>query len=118
MTSKPARILVVDDHESNRYRKSRTLRHAGFEVLEAGNGGDALELTAAHVPDLVVLDTQLPDINGFEVASRMAANGNAPAVVLTSSRDVDDLGPLADYPHVRGFIPKSELSGAALEALL
>jgi hypothetical protein len=52
------------------------------------------------------------------VAARLTANGDSPAIVLTSSRDVNDLGPLAARKDVRGFIPKSELSGAALEALL
>jgi DNA-binding NarL/FixJ family response regulator len=66
----------------------------------------------------VLLDVHLPDINGFDVAARLTANGASPAVVLTSSRDVEDLGSLAGRDGVRGFIPKSELSGPALEALL
>ena len=58
---------------------------------------------------------QLPDIDGFEVAARLiAGNGASPAIVLTSSRDVEDLGPLAADEALRGFVPKSELSGAAL----
>ena len=64
---------------------------------------------------MVLLDVQLPDIDGREVAVRLSANGSAPAIVLTSSRDLEDIGVLTG---VRGFIPKSELSGAALEALL
>jgi hypothetical protein len=52
------------------------------------------------------------------VAARLTENGTSPAIVLTSSRDVDDLGFLAGRDGVRGFIPKSELSGSALEALL
>jgi DNA-binding NarL/FixJ family response regulator len=112
-------VLIVDDHPSFRASARMLLEAEGFEVVgEAPDGLSALKAVVELRPQVVLLDVQLPDIDGFEVASRMAANGNAPAVVLTSSRDVDDLGPLADYPHVRGFIPKSELSGAALEALL
>ena len=91
----------------------------GFQVIgEAEDGMSALERVEALHPDVVLLDVQLPDINGFEVAARLTANGRSPAIVLTSSRDVEDLGFLAGRDGVRGFIPKSELSGAALEALL
>ena len=95
------------------------LEAEGFEVVgEAPDGLTAIEAVHELQPQMVLLDVQMPDIDGFEVAARITANGSAPAVVLTSSRDVDDLGPLSDSVQVRGFIPKSELSGAALEALL
>ena len=110
-------ILCVDDNDGARYALVRTLQRAGFRTIEAATGTEALRKMADR-PDLVVLDVQLPDINGFEVAARLTANGGAVAIVLTSSRDVEDLGFLAGRDGVRGFIPKSELSGAALEALL
>lgn len=93
------------------------LEAEGFEVIgEAEDGYTALRAVRELAPDVVLLDVQLPDINGPEVATRLAAaNGTNPAVVLTSSRDLEDIGALSG---VRGFIPKSELSGAALEALL
>jgi CheY-like chemotaxis protein len=90
----------------------------GYVVVgEAADGRAALEAVRELRPDLVLLDVQLPDIDGPEVAARLAeANGtNPPAIILTSSRDLEDIGVLSG---VRGFIPKSELSGAALEALL
>jgi len=91
----------------------------GFEVIgEAEDGQSALTAVAELHPDVVLLDVQLPDIDGIEVAGRLTANGSAPAIVLTSSRDLADLGPVRDRWHVRGFIPKAELSGAALEELL
>jgi CheY-like chemotaxis protein len=113
-------ILIVDDHPSFRATARMLLEAEGFEVVgEAEDGMSALRAVGELSPQVVLLDVQLPDIDGFEVAARITANGAAPpAVVLTSSRDVDDLGPLAGSEHVRGFIPKSELSGAALEALL
>jgi two-component system, NarL family, nitrate/nitrite response regulator NarL len=93
------------------------LEAEGYEVIgEAEDGQSALQAVQELHPDVVLLDVQLPDIDGPEVAARLAAaNGLCPAVVLTSSRDLADLGAIGG---VRGFIPKSELSGAALEALL
>jgi DNA-binding NarL/FixJ family response regulator len=92
------------------------LESEGFEVIgEAEDGMGALRAVRELNPDVVLLDVQLPDIDGPEVAARLRANGSGPAIVLTSSRDRDDLATVAG---VRGFIPKSELSGAALEALL
>src|SRR5215210_3969109 len=61
---------------------------------------------------------ELPGIDGIEVARRLSKNGSGPAIVLTSSRDLADLGLVRERSPVRGFIPKAELSGAALEALL
>jgi DNA-binding NarL/FixJ family response regulator len=112
-------VLIVDDHPSFRASARMLLEAEGFEVVgEAPDGLTAIEAVHELRPQMVLLDVQLPDIDGFEVAARISANGSAPAVVLTSSRDVDDLGPLGERSNVRGFIPKSELSGAALEALL
>ena len=112
-------VLIVDDHPSFRASARMLLEAEGFEVVgEAPDGLSAVEAVHELQPQMVLLDVQLPDIDGFEVAARITANGSAPAVVLTSSRDVGDLGPLGDSAQVRGFIPKSELSGAALEALL
>ena len=64
-------ILNVDDNAANRYVKSRVLRAAGFEVVEAGTGGDGLRLVEEHDPDLVLLDVRLPDISGIEVCRRL-----------------------------------------------
>jgi two-component system response regulator EvgA len=66
----------------------------------------------------VLLDVHLPDIQGFDVAERLALNGRDPAVVLTSSHDASDLGPLVERSGACGFIPKSELSGEALRRIL
>jgi serine phosphatase RsbU (regulator of sigma subunit)/CheY-like chemotaxis protein/anti-sigma regulatory factor (Ser/Thr protein kinase) len=69
----PARILVVDDLEANRYLVAGHLRRAGFETVEAGDGASALEVVATQRVDLVVLDVHLPDIDGFEVRRRIRA---------------------------------------------
>jgi CheY-like chemotaxis protein len=60
-------LLNVDDDAAGRYAKSRILTRAGYEVLEAGTGADALQLVKQKRPSLVLLDVKLPDINGLEV---------------------------------------------------
>jgi two-component system, NtrC family, sensor kinase len=67
------RVLVVDDNESLRYAVSRSLKGAGYEVLEARTGSQALAL-AAHKPDLITLDVNLPDISGLDVCRQIKAN--------------------------------------------
>lgn len=114
-----ARILIVDDHPTFRAAARAVLEADGYDVVgEAADGAAAIEVAGALRPDIVLLDVQLPDTDGFAVAARLTANGNGPAVVLTSSRDASDFGPLVAESGARGFVPKSELSGAALAALV
>ena len=112
-------ILIVDDHPSFRASARMLLEAEGFDVIgEAEDGTSALRAVEELRPDVVLIDVQLPDIDGLEVAARLSENGSGPAIVLTSSRDLADLGLVRERSPVRGFIPKAELSGAALEALL
>ena len=112
-------VLIVDDHPSFRASARMLLEAEGFDVIgEAEDGQSALRAVQELRPDVVLLDVQLPDIDGIEVAARLSQNGSGPAIVLTSSRDLADLGLVRERSPVRGFIPKAELSGAALEALL
>ena len=112
-------VLIVDDHPSFRASARMLLEAEGFDVIgEAEDGQSALRAVEELQPDVVLLDVQLPDIDGIEVAGRLSKNGSGPAIVLTSSRDLADLGLVRERSPVRGFIPKAELSGAALEALL
>jgi DNA-binding NarL/FixJ family response regulator len=113
------RVLIVDDHPSFRATARLLLESEGFEVVgEAADGTSGLQNARELEPDLVLLDVQLPDIDGFEVAARLTGGVGGPAVVLTSSRDEADFGPLVAASGARGFVPKAELSGAALLALL
>ena len=117
----PTTVLIVDDHPSFRATARVLLESEGYEVVgEAPDGASALAAAARLRPQVVLLDVQLPDADGFDVARRLleAANGARPAIVLTSSRERADFGPLVDESGARGFVPKAELSGAALAALV
>jgi PAS domain S-box-containing protein len=67
-------ILNVDDNDGARYVKTRILKSAGFQVIEAANGTDALEMARVNMPALVLLDVKLPDISGIEVCRRIKAD--------------------------------------------
>jgi DNA-binding NarL/FixJ family response regulator len=113
------RVLIVDDHLRFRATARRWLARGGFDVVgEATDGADALEAAARLRPDVVLLDVQLPDTDGFEIAAQLSLSRDPPTVVLTSSRDAAEFGGLVAHSGARGFIPKAELSGTRLTALL
>lgn len=86
MTANPTLILNVDDNDGARYAKTRILQSAGFRVVEAANGTDALAIVARDEPALVLLDVKLPDINGLEVCRRIKADpATACVLVLQTS---------------------------------
>ena len=112
-------VLIVDDHPSFRASARRLLQAEGFDVVgEASDGDTAIAAAQQLQPDVVLLDVQLPDLDGFEVAARLAALGLPSAVILTSSRNPAEYGPLGTEIAVRGFVPKADLSGAVLTGLL
>ena len=112
-------VLVVDDHPSFRASASALLQAEGYEVVgEAADGREALEALESGCPDVVLLDVQLPDIDGFEVAAQLRDRGCPARVVLVSSRDGADFGPLVEESGAVGFIPKSELCADTLAQLL
>ena len=110
--------LIVDDNPGFRATARLLLEAEGWDVAEAGTGVAGVETAGRIRPDFVLLDLQLPDIDGFEVAQRLASLERPPAVILTSSRDGADYGSLIAASTVRGFIPKGELSGVAIRVLL
>ena len=113
------RVLIVDDHPSFRASARVLLEAEGFEVVgEAADGAQAITEADRLRPEVVLLDVQLPDLDGFDVAARLTADDDAPAVVLTSSRDWSDSAELIVRSGARGFVPKDQLSGSALGALL
>jgi DNA-binding NarL/FixJ family response regulator len=112
-------VLIVDDHPSFRASARVLLESEGFNVIgEAVDGMSAVEETHRLKPQLVLLDVQLPDIDGFDVAARITAHPDSPAVILVSSRDSSDFGPLVSRSGARGFVPKAELSGERVQELL
>ena len=112
-------VLIVDDHPSFRSGARLLLESEGYEVVgEAADGAAALRAVADLDPDWVLLDVQLPDMDGFDVAARLREDGRRAAVVLTSSRECGDYGTLVERSGARGFVSKGELTGAALAPLI
>jgi len=81
------RILAVDDQEDNRRILRDRLTAAGYEVIEAEDGEQAVEMAAAKIPDLILMDIQLPGIDGYEATRRIKANPllkAVPVIAVTS----------------------------------
>ena len=74
-------------------------------VGEAADGASALTEAGRLQPEVVLLDVQLPDIDGFDVAARLTGHDDGPVVILVSSRDSSDFGPLVTRSGARGFVP-------------
>ena len=112
-------VLIIDDHAGFRVQVRALIEADGFSVVgEAVDGTAGLEAARTLRPDLVLLDIGLPDVEGFDVARELAVGGPPPLVVLTSSREASEYGPRLAVSRVLGFIPKDELSGAAIRALV
>lgn len=112
-------VVIVDDHDGFRAIARRLLEDQGFEVVgEAADGSAALAEVASRRPETVLLDVQLPDLDGFRVARRLAVSHPATVVVLTSIRPATDYGDRLAATSARGFVPKAELAGPGLLALM
>jgi DNA-binding response OmpR family regulator len=83
--SAPITILNVDDQEPQRYIKTRDLRQSGFDVVEATNGAQALQMVEKHSPAVVLLDVQLPDVSGFDVCRYVKAKWPSVMILMTSA---------------------------------
>jgi DNA-binding NarL/FixJ family response regulator len=115
---RPVTVMLVDDHASFRASARWLLETEGYVVVaEAASGESALETVGDVQPELVLLDVGLPGIDGFQVALGIRARCSGTRIVLTSSRDLADLG--ADRVSAcgaAGFVHKAALSRAAIAA--
>lgn len=109
------RAVIVDDHVPFRTLAARLLEAAGYEVVAlCGNGRSAHLAIAGLRPDLVLLDVQLPDIDGFQLMAQLDGCLDPSTVVLVSSREAADYGPRIRRSGAAAFITKSELSAQSL----
>ena len=115
----PSRVLIVDDNRAFRAAARELLERGGFVVVgEAGSGEEAVREAESRRPEVPLVDLQLPDCDGFQVAERLCRLDPALQVILTSSLDASDFGALVAARPARGFVPKDELSVRAIGALL
>jgi DNA-binding NarL/FixJ family response regulator len=113
------RVLIVDDNAGFRAWARVLLERAGYAVVgEAADGAGALRAARRARPELVLLDVQLPDTDGFALARRLTVERWSPAVVLTSTRDAADYGQRLERSRALGFLAKDEVSAEALGRLL
>ena len=113
------RVLIVDDSAGFRAQARALLVAAGFDVVgEADDGSSGVRMAGELSPEVVLLDVQLPDISGFDVARRLHQDPDPPAIILISSREASDYGGGIDRSGASGFISKADLSARALETLL
>ncbi len=85
-----ARLLVVEDEPNILELLSASLRYAGFDVVTAADGDQAVHAAQRHRPDLIVLDVMLPDMDGFEVLHRLRSGGTRTPVVFLTARDATE----------------------------
>jgi two-component system response regulator EvgA len=112
-------ILIIDDDSRFGVQVGELLTADGFVVIgQAVDGPSGLEAARSLRPEFVLVDIGLPDMDGFEVARRLSADGWRPQVILTSSRDARAYGRRLASVACLGFIPKERVSGDAIRALV
>jgi two-component system KDP operon response regulator KdpE len=113
-------ILIVDDEARMRRFMQMNLELEGYRVIEASNGLEAIDRVREHLPDLVLLDVMMPEVDGFEALSIIRETSNVPVIILTVRDDEDDkvkgLGLGADDYVTKPFSPR-ELS-SRIQAVL
>ena len=113
------RCLIVDDNEAFLDSASRLLEAQGLQVVgRASSTADALRLAERLQPDVVLVDVQLGDEDGFDLTRRLTAGTRSTRVVLISTHTQDELAELIAETPALGFLPKAALSAAAIAELL
>lgn len=111
--------MVVDDDESFRRWAIAWLSAEGYDIVgEADRADTAVSWVRQLRPEVVLVDVQLPDLDGFELTELLQAEPQAPAIVLISSRDASDYGNRVSASGARGFVRKDQLTADAIERLL
>jgi|SRR5690349_9814987 DNA-binding NarL/FixJ family response regulator len=111
--------VIVDDHSGFRQQARWLLEQIGYRVVgEAASGSEAMSKVRRLKPDVVMLDIQLPDVDGFAVAKALTSDSPSPAVLLVSTRDAEDYGTRLTSCGAVGFIAKADLSADSLAKLL
>jgi DNA-binding NarL/FixJ family response regulator len=114
-----ATVLIVDDHPEFRSVARRLFEKSEFQVVgEAADGSSGRAAVQLLRPDIVLLDIQLPDMDGCELCRVLTAEPDAPRIVLISSREAADYGVRLTGCGALGFVAKADLSVAALDAIL
>lgn len=128
------RILVVDDEERMVRFIRLNLEHDGFQVIEAYNGTQAIDKVRSSLPDLVLLDVMMPDIDGFEVLRMIRENNNVPVIMLTAKGEEEDrvrglemgaddyitkpFSPRELVSRVRAVLRRTEIVGGSTHGLI
>jgi DNA-binding NarL/FixJ family response regulator len=113
------RVLLVDDHPAFAASARALLIHEGFDIVGiATSGEEALAMCDALLPEVLLLDVHLPGISGLDVADQLALAPDPPEMILISSDTDAGADPMVLAAPVRGFLPKRDLTCAAINALL
>jgi two-component system cell cycle response regulator len=117
------RILVIDDLPENVFLLKDRLEHEGYEVLTADCGNSGIEKATNEIPDLILLDVMMPDINGFEVCKTLVSDGRTsgiPILLVTAKTDAEDTKEGLDagaFDYIKKPINKIELIARVKSAL-
>ena len=112
-------MLIVDDSEAFRMQARAMLEGEGFAIVaEAADAAGGLAAWLTSRPQVALVDVNLPDGDGFALAAALEGHAGAPVVVLTSSREAGAYRLRLERTRAAGFIPKDELSGPAIRALI
>ncbi|HEY3333615.1 MAG TPA: response regulator [Candidatus Limnocylindrales bacterium] len=109
---------MIDDHEGFRLRMRRLLEREGYRVVEGVDGADGIRRAVGERPDLILLDVNLPDASGFDVATRLHSGGATAPIILISTHPATDLADSIRRSGAAGFIDKADLSAPAIAAFL